>query len=291
MSRYLLVGDTIADAIEVTDSSGAYADPGAGPTCTVTLPSGSTAAATVTKTATGKFTATYASTTAGIHRFTWAATGTNSSDFPHVSVFIVNALDRFIIGLDDARDALNLPASARVTDPEIMQYVAATTTLVEGLIGPVLPATRKVVMSGAGLYRLPLPEVPSAVTVVEDGVTLTEGSDYVLDEFGLLWRGSSAFSATWSSTAPGNVTVTMTVGDATIDPAVVLAARELVRFAYQVGQQASRPAFNSQIAGADLGLTLSPRFAVPDNVIDKLMAVQVRRDGDGRAMMKAPGIA
>lgn len=275
-ARFLTVGDTLADAIEVTDAAGDFADPGTGPTCTMTLPSGSTAAATVTKTATGKYTATYASSTAGRHVFTWAASGANSSDFPHQAVRDVADVDaRLVIDIDDARDALNIPTGTRVADDELRLYVAAATVVCESLYGPILVDSKTATVSGSYEQCIDLWQQPTAITsVTEDGVTL-DASGYCFDEHARLWRGSAPGAAIWSGAAPRNVAVVYTVGDPVVPPQVRLAARELVRFWWQSGQIAGRPSFNTDTPGGPYYMTAG--YAVPNAVADKLMADTSRK--------------
>lgn len=268
MSRFLVVGDTIADAITVTSSAGVAADPGSGPTVAVTLPDLTSASATVTKTATGAYTATLVSSQVGRHVLTWAASGANSSDFPHVSVFDVHAADpRFLIGLDDARAALNMAATQRADDEELRGLLAAATIVVERIIGPVVAGTQVDTLSGRGLARLDLSARPTSITTVtEDAVGLTEGTDFVVDEIGQLWRGSTPGAGRWSSVSPRNVVVTYAIGSGIVPDNVREAARYLIRHWWTQQQQsyyvngAPEESYGPLIAG----------YAVPNMVVDLL---------------------
>lgn len=259
------VGQTIQWGLTVTDADGALADPGTGPTGTVTLPDGTTAAATVARTSIGLFTATLVSTQAGRHRLTWAGSGTNSGGFPYTDVADVWPSDpRLIIGLADARAALNIPATITVNDDELRLHIAAATPVLEDIVGPVLMGSRVEIWSGVGKMGLALGAIPTAITtVVEDSVTLA-ASAYCFDEDGVLWRGSAPRAGYWSSASPRNVVVTYTVGAAQIPPNLVAAAREEVRFLYQ-RQQGQRPTFNV----AEGGMAFTPSgFAVPRFVLE-----------------------
>lgn len=265
----LIVGETIAWAITVTDSAGAAADPGTGPTATVTLPDATSASATVTKTATGAYTATLVSTLAGRYRCTWSASGANSSDFPFVQVADVSAADpRYIISIEDARAALNLATSDRTPDEEIRLYVQAATEIVEDLVGPVLTASVTEKHTGGG-YALGLFRKATAITsVTEDGTALTSG-DYSLDpNSGLLWRGTYPGAGTWSADTTAGITVVYTVGAAVVPPSVILAGRELVRHLYAVGQQPWRQPYGGGIE--DAMLTTPSGYAVPNRVVQLL---------------------
>ena len=264
MSTYQ-VGNTITWGLAVTDAAGVAADLGGGnPTAMVTLPDGTTATATVTKASTGNYTATYTATQAGRHRVAWSGSGANSGGLPYVDLADVWPTDpRLIISLADARAALNVPTGTRVNDDELRLYIAATTPVIEDIVGPVLAATVVESRDGDGRQGLPLYELPTAVIgVVEDGVTLT-AVDYYLDAHGILWRGASKGAGRWSTS--GRVVVTYTVGGASIDPNIILAAREQVRFLWQVGQQGQRPAFNG--GGGDTGYTPTG-YAVPNRVME-----------------------
>lgn len=278
-ARFLTVGDTLAVAIEVRDSSGTLADPGTGPTATCLLPDLTTSSSmTVTKTATGKFTATLVTSQAGRHRITWSASGANSSDFPHVEVKDVfsAAEPRLIIDIERARDILNIPSTTRTDDEELRLYIAATTEVLESLCGPLLPATRVETYDGTGSDELTLHAYPTAVTsVVEDGTTLSS-SLYKVGQGGILWR----LSGSWSTLTPGNIVVTYTVGGSTsVIPAnVILAAAEQLRHLWQIGQIAGRPALGD--GGVPSGY-VSMGYAVPNRVVHLLGNHLMRYQGGG----------
>lgn len=273
------VGQSVVWGLAVVDAAGVAADLGGGnPTATVTLPDGTTTTATVVKASTGNYVATYTCTQSGRHRVKWTASGANSGGFPYTDVADVWPVDpRFIISLADARAALNVPAGTRVNDDELRLYIAAATPVIEDICGPVLAATVVESRDGNGRSGISLYQLAATVTgVVENGVTLT-AADYYLDEAGILWRGSSRGSGSWSNT--GRVVVTYTVGASTVDPNVILAAREEVRFLWQVGQQGQRPAFN----GGDTTTGYTPTgYAVPNRVLELLAASRSN---------KAPGFA
>lgn len=262
------VGQTITWALTNHNSAGALTDAGALPVATVTLPDGTTTTATVVKTTTGTYSATLVSTQAGRHRVRWTSSGADSGGFPYTDLADVWPADpRLIISLADARNALNVPSGTRVNDDELRLFIAATTPVIEDIAGPVLAATKVESRDGDGRTCIPLYEYPSGITsVVENGTTLA-ASDYYLDSAGILWRGASKGAGRWSST--GRIVVTYTVGSGVIPPNVILAAREEVRFLWQVGQQGQRPAFN----GGDTTTGYTPTgYAVPNRVLELLAA-------------------
>lgn len=270
------VGQTATVALKVYDSAGALADLGGGnPTCTVTKPDGTTTTATVTKNSTGYYQGAYTTTTAGRHRFTFTGTGTNSGALPWSDVVDVWPADpRLILSLADAKAALNVPAGTRVNDDELRLYIAATTAVIEDIVGSVLTTSKTETFDG-GTCSVPLSQRATAITsVVVGGTTLTAGTQYVANLVsGLVYAGSSSSSSTFTSGAQ-NVVVTYTTGSSSIDPNVILAAREEVRFLYQIGQQGGRPS----LGGAPTDLSWTPSgFAVPQRVIELCAASAARR--------------
>lgn len=270
------VGQTATVALKVYDSAGALADLGGGnPTCTVTKPDGTTTTATVTKNSTGYYQGAYTTTTAGRHRFTFTGTGTNSGALPWSDVVDVWPADpRLILSLSDAKAALNVPAGTRVNDDELRLYIAATTAVIEDIVGSVLTTSKTETFDG-GTCSVPLAQRATAITsVVVGGTTLTAGTQYVANLVsGLVYAGSTSSSSTFTSGAQ-NVVVTYTTGSSSIDPNVILAAREEVRFLYQIGQQGGRPS----LGGAPTDLSWTPSgFAVPQRVIELCAASAARR--------------
>ena len=257
------VGQTLAFGLKVRDEAGALADLGNGlPTATLTAPDGTIVIGAVAKTATGTYTANAAASQAGRWKVLWEGSGANSGGLPYPDQADVWPTDpRFIIGLADARAALNLPPSAVTDDDELRLYIAATTAVIENIAGPILATQRTEVLDGTGAYALFLSAYPgSVVSVVEDGVTL--GSDTTrLGAGGVLWRLNGAWS-----TRPGSLTVTYTVGGSSVPPNVVLAAREQLRHMWQIGQLAARPAL-----GGDVAPGYTPTgYAVPNRVVQLL---------------------
>lgn len=270
------VGQTATVALKVYDSTGVLADLGGGdPVCTVTKPDGTTTTATVTKPSTGNYQGAYVTTSAGRHRFTFTGSGTNSGALPWSDVADVWPSDpRFIISLADAKAALNVPAGARVNDDELRLYIAATTEVIEDIVGAVLTTTKTQTFNGGG-YALLLWERPTAVTsVTVNGSSLTSGSGYVADLSAGIVYGGSTYCTEEFYPGKQNVTVAYTTGSSSIDPNVILAAREEVSFLYQLGQQGGRPSLGGSVP--DMSWTPSG-FAVPKRVIELCAPSMARR--------------
>lgn len=272
------LGQAITWAISVLDEDGQPANVGGGVTCTAILPDGTEQSCAVANPSVGEYEATLSETTqVGRHRPLWEGTGANSGGLPDGTdvADVFPADPRMIVGLADARAALNLPAAIRVNDSELLGLIAAATVVVEDLIGPVLPAAR--VERRSGSYRMGIPlwaKAESITTVTEDGVTLAS-TDWCLDEAGILWRGSSPGAGAWSGNGAQNVVVTYAVGSAIIPPNVLAGAAELVKFWYSTSQQGARP----QLQPDAPAYPMVAGFAVPNSVADKLRASDNRMPG------------
>lgn len=274
MSTYEL-GQTLVFTVQIVDDSGVEADLGGGdPTCTVTRPDGTSAgSASVTKPSTGLYWGSLASSNqAGRWRGTFTGTGTNSGKLPFTDVIDVWPADpRLIIGLADARAELNMPANHTVDDDLLRLYIAATTPLVEEIVGAVLASTEVETFDG-GKRAVLLSERASALTsVTVDGVALTADEYTANLDSGIVYAGSSA-AATCFNYGRQNVVVTYTTGGSSIDPNIKLAAAVIAAHLYQVGQQGRRG--RNQ---ADDVVVLSSRYAVPSRAIELCRGARARR--------------
>jgi len=271
-----IVGQTLAFGLKTYDSAGALADVGTGPTATLTKPDGSTDSASVTKTATGTYRADYTADAAGRWTCLWDGSGANSGGLPYPDVADVWPVSGgMVISLADARAALNIATTATAQDDEILLYIRAATAVIEDLSGAAVAGTKVESRSGSGKMALALYERPTAITsVVQDGVTLA-ATDYALDENGLLWRGSSRGAGVWSDAGVANVVVTYTVASG-LDANTILAARELVRHLYAIGQQPWRSPYGGGLE--DVAMTTVPAgYAVPARVVQLLEPSMARR--------------
>jgi hypothetical protein len=262
------VGNTITWGLAVTDATGVAADVGTGPTALVTLPDATTSAATVVKVSTGTYTATLTAAQAGRHRVAWSGSGVNSGGLnPYTDVADVWPADpRLIIGLADARAALNVASSSRVNDDDLRGYLVAAGVVIEHIVGTVL--TRTIVEShdGYGRMGIALNEMPTAITtVVENGTTLA-ATDYYLDTAGVLWRGAHPGGGTWSGI--GRTVVTYTAGSSTVPQNVILAAGHLIRHWWNQTQQSYRPYMGATM-DEPVGVMVAG-YAVPNFVVDLL---------------------
>jgi hypothetical protein len=269
MSLTYVVGQTLVFGLKTYTEAGVLADVGTGPTATITLPDGTTAVGSVTKTTTGTYTATAAGSQAGRYVCTWAGSGANSGGLPYVAIAHVRAASgRLIVGLDEARAALDVPATTLVNDDELLGWCYAATTVVEHLVGATLPASKVQTVSGMGRAAIPLHEHPSAITSVTENGTTLAATGYCWDEAAMLWKGSRPGAGAWSSAAPRNVVITYTVGAAVVPDNIIKAAASLVRHWWNQGlQQGYYVAGEPDVA---TGGTTIAGYAVPNFVVDLL---------------------
>jgi hypothetical protein len=160
-----------------------------------------------------------------------------------------------VLTLDEARDALRFATGDTTRDdPLATVYVPAVTSVVEDVVGPVVRRTVTHTAEG-GQGAVLLPTAASSVTsVVEDGTTLTAGTDYVTSPTaGVIYRGSSTGRTSFGG-GVGSVVVTYVAGvcDTTDDvPAnIKLAARLILAATWQKDQQGGRPEFGTTGDGA-----------------------------------------
>lgn len=261
------LGDVANLTVTVRNSAGTAANAGS-VACSVTQPDGTVTTAAVVNTGTGTYSAGFTPAQAGRHLIRWVATGANASSYTDVfDAFPANP--RFLISLNDLREALNLAATNTTHDAELRLYLAAATLVIETIDRPYLTQSRTHTFDG-GRKSLVLPETPiSTVTSITNSPTpgTTETlptSTYRVDEFaGVIHYYLGRFPA-----GSRNITVSYTVGDTVVPPNVVLAARELCRHWWQRSQQSPRPSFGG--ASADGDTVYVANYAVPYFVIGLL---------------------
>ena len=231
------LGDPVPLAISIKDAAGVAANATL-VTLTVTAPDGTATSATITPTSTGAYSLTYAPSAAGRYMYRWLATGTNAS--AHTGTFEVDdPADLPVISLDEAKAYLNVTSSSG--DDEIRSFILAATDIAERETGRQL-RRRSLTETLSGGYRaLPLSGYPiaSVTTVVEDGVTLTAGTDYVADlTMSIVYRGTSAAQRDWR-VGRNNITVTYVSGESSPSPTAQLLVKELTRHLWRTQRGAS----------------------------------------------------
>lgn len=263
MSTFEL-GQTLSVPLTITSDGTTPADL---TTCvaTWTKPDGTTAAGTVTHPGTGQYVGQFAaSTLAGRWRCTFTGTGTYAGALPWSDVVDVWPADpRLALSLADIKAGLNFPAGVLVNDDELRLYSAAATQVIEDMIGPILAETRTHTYDGGrSSYVLPEVGIAGVTSITVNGAALPSTA-YAVDTY------SGVIDAYYGSFIWGrkNVVVTYTVGSTAIPPNVILAARELIRFQWQIGQQGA--GVRGRVA-AEADAWTPSGFAVPRRVIELL---------------------
>lgn len=179
-----------------------------------------------------------------------------------------------LITLEYAAEGLgfrDVGASSRATrDADLAFYIQAATPVIEDLVGPVLQVSRTVAFDG-GDTSIVLPDSATSVTqVVEAGSVLPVGN-YMFDPVGsIVFGGNPIYPRAFY---PGRLAIVITyvTGYATVPQTLQLATRELVRFWWQQGKAANRPAYSDATEAAPLP---AQGFAVPKRVIELCRAYQ-----------------
>lgn len=168
---------------------------------------------------------------------------------------------RFLISVDDAAEGLRWrPADLAKNRGALLLYIAAATEVLEDITGALLLRTI-VQPADGGRTGIPLWERPSEVLKVEVNGQEIDGFVPNLNA-GIVYLNGVGGMFPWGRQ---NVTVTYRVGAEQIHPSVQLAARELVRHLWQVGQQAPGASAVTQ----DSNTVFTPSgFAVPKRVIE-----------------------
>lgn len=265
------LGDIVPLSVNIKDAAGALANATA-VAVSITLPDGTVDGPhTVVSNPTGVYGYDYTTVQSGRHVVRWLATGTNASTY--TDVFNVWPVDpRFLFSLDDAKSSLRRSWSTSTADDEDLRlYIAAVTPVIEDIVGPVgvQEFTRTFDGSGQNAIVLPFANISTALdtfTVSVNGVGI-ESTDYTLNASAgvLTFGGAYGYSGRWPY-GRQNIEITFTAGLNPIPPNVILAAKEELRFLWQVGQQGTtRPVLGSETE--DVEFTPSG-FAVPRRVIE-----------------------
>ena len=162
-----------------------------------------------------------------------------------------------LITLADAKAQLGIATATTTYDTDIELYVEAATPIIEAKAGPRIARSRTFVFNGGGSV-LTLPVKFNAVTAFTvDGVAET---DYVTDASkGLIYAGTTDGLSTFEDGVQ-NISVTVTVGAATVPSNVKLATRELVRHWWQTSRQANRPGTADDVTSQPLPIGVSRRI-------------------------------
>lgn len=245
-----------------TDADGNAVDVSS-PSVTVTAPDLSVTTATPTHGVIGQYSYTFTAAQAGRHVVQWTGTGYVYSD-----VFVVSPADPlFLMSLDDAKRSLRWGSNPTDNDDDLRTYMAAVTPVIEDLVGPVLPQTVTEIVpalyDGSGRMSVTVSRTPvlsvTSMTSQVNGSVAPNLANLVIDSASGVLRLSN-----WAGFY-GQLAVVYKAGRTTIPANILLAAREQLRFLWQIGQQANRPAWADEPQAAEY---TPSGYAVPKRVIE-----------------------
>jgi hypothetical protein len=247
---------------------------------TVTLPDGSTATPTVTGSTT--FSASYTPSQVGRHLVRWVGAGANI--LAYADVFEVDAAAiQPICSLADIKAHLNTPAATTTNDAELLNMALAISDAVESYLGyPIRQRTLTELYDG-GEQALALRTTPcpctvcqqystlTITTVVENGVTLTPVTDFIVDtRRGMLRRGAYGYGWCWLFLKAQGISVTYTTGYAATPPWARQAFLRAIANSWQRTQQRPHPGISQAPMGDEM--PVQNPFALPYHVTAMLQA-------------------
>jgi hypothetical protein len=242
------LGDTLRFKSDVYDSNNALTTPQT-IALTVTLPDGTTATPTPVVSSTGKYYADYVTTTqAGRYVGQWLFTFSGGKTTSYVETFDVGAS---LITVDEA--VAHLRANGIITsadDLEQLQWLCLVATdAVERDLARVIARRTITETHDGGSWSVILRQSPviSVTGVTQFGVAI---ADFHVDEFGILYRGSTNYSTFPFLWGRQNVTVTYVAGY--VDPPRIVrkVALNAVQGMWSESQQAAHPALTDFAEGA-----------------------------------------
>lgn len=183
----------------------------------------------------------------------------------HVDILDVWPTDpRFLISLDDAADALQWrDADKKAKLDSLAVYVAAATEVIEDITGAVLVRTI-VQPSDGGRTGVALWERPSSIASVTVNGAAATGYVTNLNAAIVYADGRGGRFADGVQ----NIVITYQVGAEAVPTSIRLAARELIRHLWQLGQQAGSPPQPALPTNPQQTTMTRSGFAVPNRVIE-----------------------
>lgn len=180
------LGDIAPLSINIYDSTGALAN-ATSVSVTIYLPDGTTTTGTVTNPTTGQYNCDYTPTQVGRYVISWSATGTNAASY--TDEFSVRDIANMgVVSLDEVKSHLNIPLTVTTDDEELRRFMDAATDLAEGFVGQVLGrrtiTSEKHSGSNYDHIKIRKPSILSVTSLTENGVALTQDTDYVVDPTG-----------------------------------------------------------------------------------------------------------
>ncbi len=250
---------------------------------TVTLPDGTAVTPTIINppAQTGTYLWDFLTTQAGRHQVRWVATGVVNQAYN--DVFDVRpANPGMIFGLADAKDSLRSVPGSTINDDKLRDYISAITNVIESLYGIVVQRTiteqRRGGTDTISLSYRPVVSITSATEYIAGtSYTLTQAVSPVLSStYGytfdpqkgsIVRRNSSGLRQVFMD----EVWITYIAGLTIIPDNVLMAARELLRFWWQFGQEGRSTTRNQN--SEDTIMVVG--YAVPRRVVEMLGAIQL----------------
>lgn len=241
MARY--VGDVFTLTANVTDINGAPAD-ATSVSVTVRSPDNTTGSPqTMTHGATGVYTYAFTAVLAGMHTASFVATGAvapiGSVDF---YVYPTGSATTGIVTLAETKTELRIASGVSTYDNQLMSWIAASKTLIEQRVGPMVPRTVVDVFDGSKVsVTLTQPPVIS-ITSITEGTYTCIPADYTLSKpSGVVTRMFGQYPYRWLD-GRQNIVVTYLAGvTGPWNENIRLANLELLRTWWVATQSMSRP--------------------------------------------------
>jgi hypothetical protein len=272
------LGDTTTLQFNATNQAGVATNP-TSVVLTITLPDGSiiTPAITNPPAQVGAFVYDYLTAQAGRHQVRWVGTGTVNQSYN--DVFDVRAANPgMIFGLADAKDTLRIVAgTGNASDDKIRDYISAITNVIETLYGIVVQrSVTEQRRGGTDTISLSYRPVVSITSVTEyiAGVSYvgtqandpahssTYGFTFDAQKGSIVRRNSAGLRMVFMD----EVWITYLAGLTIIPDNVLMAARELLRFWWQFGQEGRSTSRNQ--SSEDVITVVG--YAVPRRIIEML---------------------
>lgn len=172
------LGDVVPLSVETRDQDGELADAGA-IALTVRLPDLTEVTPSITNPSTGVYRCDFTPTVPGPYAVKWVATGVNASSYKD-AFDVRDDYPPMLFSLADARAILNKSSTA--DGDKIRDFIESTTSIVETIVGPVVPRSVSEVIYGCSL--------PYFVTRTAPVISLTSiesvyigGLPYDVDDF------------------------------------------------------------------------------------------------------------
>lgn len=220
------LGESVTLSVNLTNA-GTPVDADSLPTFAITLPDGTAGTPpTVTHGVTGEYLVEFLTTVEGMHSFIWTAViGGKTRKFGPDTFHVRSGTLAPIIGLAEARQICGLGVDVS-RDEKLREALETATELCEDFTGRCYRRRTVVESYDGGKTGLILRKTPvqSITSVTENGGTVSS-TGYVLDSnAGILYRGTTAGSSSWTSGAQ-NITVTYVAGASIVSARVRQAVR------------------------------------------------------------------